>query len=39
MASYKDENITEKDINEIYDRMSGGNKNGIDFDNFKKHSI
>lgn len=39
MASYKDENITEKDINEIYDRMCGGNPKGIDFDNFKKHSI
>ncbi len=39
MQNYKDENITEKDINEIFERISKGDKNGIDFENFKKFSI
>ena len=39
MKNYKDDNITEKDIDELYDRMSKGDKNGISFENFKKHSM
>jgi hypothetical protein len=36
MKNYKDENLTEKDIDEIFDRMAKGDKNGISYDNFKK---
>jgi len=39
MKNYKDDNITEKDIDEIYDRLSKGDKLGISYDNFKKNSI
>ena len=39
MLNYKDENITEKDIQEIYERMCNSDKNGISFENFKKFSI
>jgi hypothetical protein len=39
MRNYKDENISDKDIDEIYERMSKGEKQGISFDNFKKYSL
>ena len=39
MQNYRDENLSEKDINDIYERMAKGDKLGISFDNFKKNSI
>lgn len=39
MKNYKDENLTEADINEIYTRMSKGDAKGVDYESFKKYSI
>ena len=39
MSNYKDENLSEKDILEIFKRMNEGDPKGVDFVNFKKHSL
>jgi hypothetical protein len=39
MKNYKDDNLTDGDIDEIFKRMSKGDPKGVDFENFKKHSM
>jgi hypothetical protein len=39
MHNYRDENITEKDITEIFEKICKGDKQGISYDNFKKYSL
>ena len=39
MQNYKDENLSVADIDEIYKHMSKGDPKGVDFNNFKKHSM
>ena len=39
MKNYKDENLTDQDIDDIYNRMCKGDPKGIDFNNFKKYSL
>ena len=39
MKNYKDENITDSDIHEIYEKMCQGDKKGISFESFLKFSM
>ena len=37
--NYKDENMSESDMCDIFKRMSKGDPKGVDFANFKKNSL
>jgi len=39
MSNYKDENMSESDMSDIFKRMSKGDPKGVDFANFKKNSL
>ncbi|KRX00177.1 hypothetical protein PPERSA_10676 [Pseudocohnilembus persalinus] len=39
MQNYKDKNVKEEDLNELYQKICLGNKDGVSLENFKKFSM